>query len=120
MDLPATFSGRAKQQARLPGRNPALPSAKGKLQNMEEKENARRTKLSTTDVTPYQHLDASQRMGVTHHLHKGLIIDRIAKDGVPGPAVVHHMIDRARILNAERAGHPARLPRSSFNSQPKV
>ena len=40
-------------------------------------------------------------------------IGRIAKDGVPGPAAIHDMIDRARILNAERSGHPEGLPRSS-------
>jgi len=39
-------------------------------------------------------------------------IGRIAKDGLPCPAAVHHMIDPARILNAERSGHPASLPRS--------
>ncbi len=40
--------------------------------------------------------------GVTQNLKKGLIIGGIAKDGVPRQATVQHMIDRARILNAER------------------
>jgi len=67
-----------------------------------------------------KHLDAPQRMGVTHHLQKGLIIGRIAKDGLPRQDAVHHMIDRARILNAERSGHPASLHLSIGNSQPKI
>jgi hypothetical protein len=37
---------------RLPGRNPALPSAKVRPQHMEEKKNIRQTKLSTTDLAP--------------------------------------------------------------------
>ncbi len=57
-------------------------------------------------------LAAPQRMGVTHHLKKGLVIGRIAKDGLPRQAAVHHMLDRARILNAERSGHPESLPLS--------
>jgi len=50
MDLPATFSGRAKQQARLPGRNPAPTSANVKPQYMEDKKDVRRAKFSTKDL----------------------------------------------------------------------
>ncbi len=48
-----------------------------------------------------KHLDAPQRMGVTQHLKKGLVIGRIAKDGLPRQPAVHHMIDCARILYRE-------------------
>jgi len=48
------------------------------------------------------HFAAPQRMGVTHHLQKGFLIGRIAKDGVPRQAAVQHMIDRTRILHAVR------------------